>query len=91
MFCYVPGAVKGLVEVVKSAQKEKVVRVGLLALRNMMDQPDLDVAADMVDAGLPKVLATRAMQVGRAGVTWEGHGMGWSLKGIRRDKVWGGL
>jgi len=56
------GAVKGLVDVVKSAQKEKVVRVGLLALRNMMDQPDLDVAADMVEAGLPKVLATRAMQ-----------------------------
>jgi V-type H+-transporting ATPase subunit H len=78
------GAVKGLVEVVKSAQKEKVVRVGLLALKNMMDQPDLDVAADMVDAGLPKVLLTRSMQVwgeeGRvrlgAVVAWEGGGGG---------------
>ena len=57
------GVVKGLVEVVRSAQKEKVVRVALLALRNLLAEQQLDLAADMVDAGLPKALAMRAMQV----------------------------
>lgn len=56
------GIVKGLVEVVKTAQKEKVVRVGLLALRNLLAGGDPIMASDMVDAGLPKVVAMRAMQ-----------------------------
>lgn len=36
-----PGAVKGLVDVVRGAQKEKVVRVGLLALKNLLDDEQL--------------------------------------------------
>jgi hypothetical protein len=51
------------VEVVKSAQKEKVVRVGLLSLRNLLGEPELGAASDMVEAGLTKVLATRGLQV----------------------------
>jgi hypothetical protein len=60
------GIVKGLVEVVKTAQKEKVVRVGLLSLRNLLVDGDAIMASDMVDAGLAKVVASRAMQVGPA-------------------------
>ncbi|KAF6263123.1 vacuolar ATP synthase subunit H [Scenedesmus sp. NREL 46B-D3] len=56
------GVAKGLVEVVKSAQKEKVVRVALLSLRNLLGEPELGAASDMVEAGLPKVLATRGLQ-----------------------------
>jgi len=55
--------VKGLVDVVRSAQKEKVVRVGLLSLRNLLDQPELGLASDMVDAGLPKIIARLQLQV----------------------------
>lgn len=58
-----PGIVRGLVEVVRTAQKEKVVRVGLLSLRNLLADGEPILASDMVDAGLPKVVATRAMQV----------------------------
>jgi hypothetical protein len=54
---------KGLVEVVKGAQKEKVVRVALLVLRNLLEHPGGEVASDMVEAGLPKVLVVRGMQV----------------------------
>lgn len=56
------GAVKRLVDVVKAAQKEKVVRVGLLALRNLLEDEQLGLAADMVEAGLPKVVAQRSLQ-----------------------------
>ncbi|KAI8462608.1 MAG: armadillo-type protein [Monoraphidium minutum] len=56
------GAIKGLVDVVKAAQKEKVVRVALLALRNLLEEDNLGLAADMVEAGLPKVVAQRSMQ-----------------------------
>jgi hypothetical protein len=55
--------VRGLVDIVKTAQKEKVVRVGLLALRNLLAGGDPIVASDMVDAGLSKAVASRAMQV----------------------------
>lgn len=57
------GIVKGLVDVVKTAQKEKVVRVGLLSLRNLLADGDAIMASDMVDAGLAKAVASRAMQV----------------------------
>lgn len=50
-------------DVVKTAQKEKVVRVGLLALKNLLEYDDLALASDMVEAGLPKVVATRSLQV----------------------------
>eukprot|EP00878_Enallax_costatus_P027898 GHUV01030086.1.p1 GENE.GHUV01030086.1~~GHUV01030086.1.p1 ORF type:complete len:450 (+),score=138.79 GHUV01030086.1:518-1867(+) len=56
------GAVKGLVDVLKVAQKEKVVRVDLMCLRNMLADPELGIASDMVEAGLPKVVTVRSMQ-----------------------------
>lgn len=57
------GAVKALVEVCRLAQKEKVFRVALSSLRNLLNYEDLaSLAADMVEAGLPKIVATRQMQ-----------------------------
>lgn len=56
---------KPLVEVCRNAQKEKVFRVALSALRNLLDR-DVELngaASDMVEAGLPKVIITRQMQV----------------------------
>lgn len=50
-------------DVVKTAQKEKVVRVGLLSLRNLLADGDAIMASDMVDAGVAKAVASRAMQV----------------------------
>ncbi len=63
--CVSAGVVKGLTDVVKQAQKEKVVRVGLMALHNLLQHKELGLAGDAVEAGLPKVVATRALQVGR--------------------------
>ena len=61
------GAVKPLVDITRLAQKEKVFRVALSALRNLLDFDDIhnDVASDMVEAGLPKIVVTRQLQVGR--------------------------
>lgn len=56
---------KGLVDVLKIAQKEKVVRVNLMCLRNMLADAELGLASDMVEAGLPKVVTVRSMQVRR--------------------------
>jgi V-type H+-transporting ATPase subunit H len=56
------GIVKILTEVCRSAQKEKVFRIALTALRNLLNYADLCLAADMVEAGLPKVVATRQLQ-----------------------------
>jgi V-type H+-transporting ATPase subunit H len=54
--------VKALVEVCRTAQKEKVFRMALCALRNLLNYEDLHLASDMVEAGLTKVVATRQMQ-----------------------------
>lgn len=56
------GAVKALVEVCKTASKEKVFRVALAALKNLGAHEGLGLASDMVEAGLPKCLATRGLQ-----------------------------
>jgi V-type H+-transporting ATPase subunit H len=56
------GIVPGLVEVVKTNQKEKVLRVACLALKNLLSTKDESFAADMVEAGLPKVVQQRALQ-----------------------------
>ena len=40
-----------------------MVRVALLALKNLLSTPGLDVGPDMVEAGLPKVVAQRQLQV----------------------------
>lgn len=42
-------AVRGLVEAARSAQKEKVVRVALAALKNLLRQEGSNLAADMVE------------------------------------------
>ncbi|KAK9813607.1 hypothetical protein WJX73_010348 [Symbiochloris irregularis] len=55
---YVPG----LVEIVRSAAKEKVVRVATLALSHLLEQDNLDLGPDMVEAGLPKAVAMRKAQ-----------------------------
>ena len=55
--------VKALVEVCRVAQKEKVFRVALSSLRNLLGYEDLArLASDMVEAGLPKIVATRQLQ-----------------------------
>lgn len=48
-----------------------MVRVGLLSLRNLLADGDPMMASDMVDAGLAKVVATRAMQVNKSGLVGE--------------------
>lgn len=56
------GLVRGLVDVCRTVQKEKVFRTSLASLRNLINYQDLGLASDMVDAGLPKVVATRQLQ-----------------------------
>ncbi len=57
------GVVKGLVEVCKTAQKEKVFRVALSTLKNLIQYEGLGVASDMAEAGLTKAIATKQLQV----------------------------
>jgi hypothetical protein len=59
------GVVKGLVEVCRNAQKEKVFRVALSTLKNLITYSGLAVASDMAEAGLLKVIATKQLQVRR--------------------------
>eukprot|EP00199_Chlamydomonas_sp_CCMP681_P000500 CAMPEP_0119101222 /NCGR_PEP_ID=MMETSP1180-20130426/332_1 /TAXON_ID=3052 ORGANISM="Chlamydomonas cf sp, Strain CCMP681" /NCGR_SAMPLE_ID=MMETSP1180 /ASSEMBLY_ACC=CAM_ASM_000741 /LENGTH=464 /DNA_ID=CAMNT_0007085307 /DNA_START=21 /DNA_END=1415 /DNA_ORIENTATION=+ len=58
------GVVKPLVEIARTAQKEKVFRIALSALRNLLnyESPTSSLASDMVESGLPKVVATRRLQ-----------------------------
>jgi len=62
--CAAAGAVPGLVGALRSAHKEKVVRVALFALRGLLDaDPPLDGAAHQAaEAGLAKILASRKLQ-----------------------------
>lgn len=53
------GLVKLLVEVCRVAQKEKVFRMALASMRNLLTYEDLGLASDMVEAGLNKVGCTR--------------------------------
>eukprot|EP00798_Chlamydomonas_sp_ICE-L_P029127 gene29127-32345_t len=57
------GVVKALVDVCRVAQKEKVFRVALSSLRNLLNYDDLGLASDMVEAGLPKIVITRQLQM----------------------------
>lgn len=41
----------------------QVVRVALLSLKNLLAAPGLEVGPDMVEAGLPKVVQQRMLQV----------------------------
>ncbi|KXZ45348.1 hypothetical protein GPECTOR_56g445 [Gonium pectorale] len=56
------GLIRLLVEVCRSAQKEKVFRMALASLRNLLGYEELGLASDMVEAGLNKVVITRQMQ-----------------------------
>lgn len=64
------GIIKQLVEVCRVAQKEKVFRMALAALRNLLGYQDLGLASDMVEAGLNKV-----------GSMWGWTGRGPGLRG----------
>eukprot|EP00884_Botryococcus_braunii_P018942 jgi/Botrbrau1/5731/Bobra.0134s0007.1 len=56
------GLVPALTEVARLAPKEKVLRVALLTLKNLLGNPALDVGPNAVEAGLPKVVAQRLLQ-----------------------------
>ncbi|GLC58327.1 hypothetical protein PLESTB_001347000 [Pleodorina starrii] len=56
------GLIKLLVEVCRLAQKEKVFRMALASLRNLLTYEDLGLASDMVEAGLNKVVIVRQLQ-----------------------------
>ncbi|KAK9845572.1 hypothetical protein WJX84_004458 [Apatococcus fuscideae] len=56
------GMVAGLVETARTATKEKVLRMALLAISNLAKNPKVDVAADLVESGLPRIVATRKQQ-----------------------------
>lgn len=58
------GAVRGLVDVVKSAQKEKVVRVALLALKNLAEKEELVGGEGGERGGLLAVRAWVCVRVG---------------------------
>jgi len=57
--------VRPLVEIIRTAQKEKVFRVAMSSLRNLLDDDELhnNLAYEMIDSGLQKVVATRQLQV----------------------------
>ncbi|KAF5825997.1 armadillo-type protein [Dunaliella salina] len=58
------GVVRPLVDITRTAQKEKVFRVALSSLRNLLEDEDLhnNLASEMVDSGLHKIVVTRQLQ-----------------------------
>lgn len=60
------GVVGGLVDMVRVAQKEKLVRVALLALQNLLLVGPATIEYAVVDKELPKAIANRLLQVGLA-------------------------
>ncbi|KAG1675497.1 hypothetical protein FOA52_001796 [Chlamydomonas sp. UWO 241] len=56
------GGVKVIVGVAKTAQKEKVFRVALSALRNLLCHEELSLFAVALAAGLPQLIAQRSQQ-----------------------------
>lgn len=58
------GVVRPLVDIARVAPKEKVFRIALSALRNLINYENLHtrLASEMVEAGLQKVVATRKLQ-----------------------------
>ena len=65
-------------EVVRAGQKEKVVRVGLLALKQLLQDPSLGYGATLVDASLLKLVTTRSLQA-RDPLTFT-LTLGWSVR-----------
>ena len=60
------GVVEGVIELVRAGLKEKVVRVGLLALKQLLQDPSLGYGATLVDTSLLKLVTTRSMQARHA-------------------------
>lgn len=61
------GVVGGLVDMVRSAAKEKLVRIALLALQNLLSVGPASLEYAVVEKGLPKAVSNRLLQV-RAGL-----------------------
>lgn len=57
------GILLGLVSLVRNGAKEKVVRTGLLAIAVLLHAKTPDVAPDLLDLGLHKLIAVRTLQV----------------------------
>lgn len=55
-------AVGALVELLKGGNKEKVMRIAMLTLRNLMATGDQALLAQMIDAGLPRLVKIRSAQ-----------------------------
>ncbi|CAL5229877.1 g13289 [Coccomyxa viridis] len=66
-----------LVNLARHAQKEKVVRVALMGLKNLLADPALDVGPEAVEAGLPKVVQQRLLQ------NWEDEDVGTALEWLK--------
>lgn len=56
------GVVSSLVDVVRLASKEKLVRCALLALRNLLSLGPASLEVAVVDKGLPRAVANRQLQ-----------------------------
>ncbi|KAK9908193.1 hypothetical protein WJX75_004047 [Coccomyxa subellipsoidea] len=69
--------VPSLVDLARHASKEKVVRVALLALQNLLAAPGLDLAPEMVEAALPKVVQQRLLQ------NWEDEDVTAALEALK--------
>ncbi|BDA44912.1 V-type proton ATPase subunit H [Coccomyxa sp. Obi] len=69
--------VPSLVDLARHASKEKVVRVALLALQNLLAAPGLELAPEMVEAGLPKVVQQRLVQ------NWEDEDVTAALEALK--------
>mmetsp|Transcript_19153 Transcript_19153/g.57841 ORF Transcript_19153/g.57841 Transcript_19153/m.57841 type:complete len:476 (+) Transcript_19153:322-1749(+) len=79
--CGIPA---GLVALVRGGVKEKVVRAGLLALKNLLGAAGLDLAPTLLDLGLHKLLALRSLQ------SWEDDDIPTLLSGldeVLRDRI----
>lgn len=73
------GIPKGLVALVRSGVKEKVVRVALLAIKNLLSDADLHMAPAVVDLGLHKFVAIRSLQ------SWEDEDIPTLLEDLSRE------
>ncbi|CAK0784291.1 hypothetical protein CVIRNUC_007495 [Coccomyxa viridis] len=66
-----------LVNLARHAQKEKVVRVALLGLKNLLSDASLDIGPEAVEAGLPKVVQQRLLQ------SWEDEDVAAALEWLK--------
>ncbi|PSC76439.1 V-type proton ATPase subunit H-like [Micractinium conductrix] len=62
VLCGSTNVVGALVDVVRLAQKEKLVRVALMALKNLISVGPMSLEYAVVEKGLPKAVSNRALQ-----------------------------